>query len=75
MTLNALKEREEIALRIDKNTIALVLNSNEIEEKSNYIISEILNYKWRLYNIYLKLSWKILTIEEYQKECEKEKIF
>lgn len=65
MTLNALKEIDEVALRLNKETLGIIINPNEIEKKSNYIISEILNYKWKMHNIYLKLSWEIMTVEEY----------
>ncbi len=68
MTLNALKEVDEVVLRVNRETLGIVLNSNEIEKKSSYIISEILNYRWKMHNIYLKLSWKIVNIEEYYKE-------
>ena len=41
MTLNALKEVDEVVLRVNRETLGIVLNSNEIEKKSSYIISEI----------------------------------
>lgn len=68
MTLNGLKDVDEVALRIDKETLGIVLNSSEAEKKSNYIISEILNYKWKMHNIYLQLSWDIMTIEEFERK-------
>ena len=65
MTLKALKENNELVFRINRDTLAIVLNPNEIEKKTDYIIAEILNYKWKLYNIYINLSWEITSIEEY----------
>ena len=67
MTLNAMKEREELTFRLEKDTLAIVLNSGDVEKRANYIVDEILNYKWKLHNISLSLTATLLGFEEYKK--------
>lgn len=67
MTLNALKEADEQAIRIDKDSIALILNNGDINQRANYIVDEILTYKWKLHNINLSIAPTLLRFEDYQK--------
>ena len=70
MTLNALKGSDELAFRLEKDTLAIVLNNDEINRRANYIIEEILNYKWKLHNITLSIAPSLVKFEDYKKTIE-----
>jgi len=70
MTLNALKGSDELAFRLEKDTLAIVLNNDEINRRANYIIEEILNYKWKLHNITLSIAPSLIKFEDYKKTIE-----
>lgn len=70
MTLNAMKEADECALRLDKDTLAVILNSGDYNKRAHYIVNEILNYKWKLHNINLSIVPTLMNFEEYQKKDE-----
>lgn len=77
MTINALKESDEYGVKIDENSIAIVLKNGNMEKRASYIIEEILNYKWKLHNIDLILLYDLINFDQYRlsllkNKCENE---
>ena len=70
MTINALKESDEPAIRLDKNSLAVILKTDDSQKRAHYIIDEILNYQWKLHNISLNIFPSLLDFDEYFKELD-----
>ena len=70
MTINALKEADECALRLDKESLAIILKNGDTQKRAHYIIDEILNYKWKLHNINLSIFPSLLEFDEYFEELD-----
>ena len=70
MTINALKEADEPAVRLTKDSLAIIFKSGETQKRALYIIVEILNYQWKLRNINLNIFPNLIDFDEYFKELD-----
>ena len=70
MTINALKESDEPAIRLEKNSLAIILKNGDTQKRAHYIIDEILNYQWKLHNINLSIFPSLVDFDEYFKELD-----
>ena len=70
MTVNALKEADEPAVRLTKDSLAIIFKSGDTQKRAHYIIDEILNYQWKLHNINLNIFPNLIDFDEYFKELD-----
>jgi len=70
MTINALKEADEPAVRLTKDSLAIIFKSGDTQKRAHYIIDEILNYQWKLHNINLNIFPNLIDFDEYFKELD-----